>query len=71
LIDVEFDVKRITNDNDILQRSKCANTRWFTKEIKVKKSIATCPSFIVKRRVKNQLEHHSYRPFRKVKGDIW
>jgi hypothetical protein len=71
LIVVEFNVKKDNDDNDILQRSKCTNTRRFTKEIKVKKSVTKCPSFIVKRRVKKQLEHYDYRPFRKVKGDVW
>jgi hypothetical protein len=39
------------------------NSRRFTKEIKVKKSLAKCPSFVVKEEIRNQVEHCSYRSF--------
>jgi hypothetical protein len=31
--------------------------------VKVKKSLAKCPSFIVKEEIRNQVEHCSYRSF--------
>jgi hypothetical protein len=57
--------RRKDNDNEFANVGAMSvdNSRRFTKEIKVRKRLAKCPSFIVKRKMNNLVELCSYKSF--------